>query len=111
MQEIINKPGIVITDGNINKTSKVKNYIEKNKIKQFSIRYVENPSDNFAELNRQLQELENECKGIDPPKEKPKQEGLRECPYKYRINANTVLEAYTEDDLNLLKKWRNVYDE
>ena len=41
-------------------------------------------------------------------KEKPKQEGLRECSYKYRINANTVLEAYTEDDLNLLKKWWNV---
>ncbi len=41
-------------------------------------------------------------------KEKPKQEGLRECPYKYRVNANTVLAAYTEEDLNKLKKSWNV---
>ena len=41
-------------------------------------------------------------------KEKPKQEGLRECPYQYRINRNTVLMAYTEEDLNKLKKWHNV---
>ena len=39
---------------------------------------------------------------------KPKQEGLRECPYKYRINANTILEAYTEEDLNKLKRWHNI---
>ena len=41
-------------------------------------------------------------------KEKPKQEGLRECPYQYRLNQNTVLMAYTEEDLNKLKKWYNV---
>ena len=41
-------------------------------------------------------------------KEKPKQEGLRECPYQYRLNQNTVLMAYTEEDLNKLKKWHNV---
>lgn len=41
-------------------------------------------------------------------KEKPKQEGLRECPYQYRINRNTILMAYTEEDLNKLKKWHNV---
>lgn len=41
-------------------------------------------------------------------KEKPKQEGLRECPYQYRINRNTILMAYTEEDLNKLKKWYNV---
>lgn len=40
-------------------------------------------------------------------KEKPKQEGLRECPFKYRVNANTVLEAYTQEDLNKLKEWWN----
>lgn len=41
-------------------------------------------------------------------KEKPKQEGPREYPYQYRINKNTVLMAYTEEDLNKLKKWHNV---
>ena len=43
-------------------------------------------------------------KGIDI-KEKPKQEGLRECPFKYRVNANTVLAAYTQEDLDKLKNW------
>ena len=37
-------------------------------------------------------------------KEKPKQDGLRECPFKYRVNANTVLMAYTQEDLDKLKK-------
>ena len=41
-------------------------------------------------------------------REKPKQEGLRECPYQYRLNQNTVLMAYTEEDLNKLKKWYNI---
>lgn len=108
MQEIINKPGIIIYGGKIAKTSKVKGYIEKHKLENFSIIYIENPSEDFSELNKQLQELENKCKGIDPPKEKPKQDGLREHIYKYRINTNTVLEAYTKEDLDKLKKWWNI---
>lgn len=44
----------------------------------------------------------------NPPKEKPQQEGLRSYPYQYRINRNTVLMAYTEEDLNKLKKSWNV---
>jgi len=44
----------------------------------------------------------------NPPKEKPKQEELREYPYKYRVNVNTVLMAYTEEDLNKLKKRWNI---
>ena len=41
-------------------------------------------------------------------KEKPKPEGLREYPYQYRVNQNTVLMAYTEEDLNKLKKWNGI---
>jgi len=41
-------------------------------------------------------------------KEKPQQEGLRPCPYQYRVNANTILSAYTEEDLEKLKQWWNV---
>ena len=37
-------------------------------------------------------------------KEKPQQEGLRCCAYQYRVNANTVLMAYTQEDLDKLKK-------
>ena len=44
-------------------------------------------------------------------KEKPKTEGLRECPYQYRVNRNTVLMAYTEEDLNKLKSWWNVEED
>ena len=37
-------------------------------------------------------------------KEKPQQEGLRPCTYQYKVNANTVLMAYTQEDLDKLKK-------
>ena len=46
-------------------------------------------------------------KGIEI-KEKPRADGLRECSFKYRVNRNTILEAYTEEDLNKLKSWWNV---
>lgn len=39
---------------------------------------------------------------------KPKPEGLREYPFQYRVNANTVLQAYTQEDLDKLKSWWNI---
>lgn len=108
MQEIYNIPGVIKYDDKIFPSSKVKSFIEKKKITDYEVFYVENPSEDFKILNRQLQELVNKCSGKEPPKEKPKQEGLRECPYQYRVNRNTVLMAYTEEDLNKLKRWHNI---
>ena len=104
MQELYNRPGIIKYEGKISSSSKVKSFIEKRKITNYEVFYIDNPSADFKILNRQLQELLNKYEGKEPPKEKPKQEGLRECPFKYRVNANTVLEAYTQEDLDRLKK-------
>lgn len=68
--------------------------------------YIDKTITGMGEIARALQKLEDELTGT--VREKPKQEGLRPCPYKYRVNANTVLEAYTEEDLNKLKKYWNV---
>lgn len=43
-------------------------------------------------------------------KEKPRQDGLRECTHTFRIGPNTILCAYSEEDLNKLKQWHNIYD-
>lgn len=41
-------------------------------------------------------------------KEKPITGEQRDYPFEYRVNTNTVLMAYTEEDLNKLKKWYNI---
>lgn len=108
MQDLYNIPGIIKHEGKVFSSSKIKSFIEKRNLTNYDIVYVQNPSEDFKILNRQLQELVNKHSGKEPPKEKPKQEGLRECPYQYRLNQNTVLMAYTEEDLNKLKKWHNI---
>lgn len=107
--ELYDKPGLVITD-KVTRTTKVKKFIEKNKITNYKILYLEEQHSDFKEIERALKALENNYLGIAPPKEKPKQEGLRECPFKYRVNANTVLEAYTQEDLDWLKNNWNIKD-
>lgn len=107
--ELMDFPGIIITD-KVTRTTKVKKFIEKNKLTNYKIIYLDNPPSDFREIERALKMLENNYLGIGPIKEKPKQEGLRDCPYKYRLNRNTVLEAYSEEDLNKLKQWHNIYD-
>ena len=108
MQEVFNLPGIVIYDNKVVKTSKIKSYIEKKKLSNYTVIYIDAPSEDFKILNRQLQELENKYLNIDPPKCKPKQDSSREYPYEYRINVNTILKEYSQEDLNNLKKWWNV---
>lgn len=104
MQELYNRPGVIKYEDKISSSSKVKSFIEKRKITDYEVFYIDSPSTDFKILNRQLQELLNKHEGKEPPKEKPKQEELRSCTYQYRVNANTVLMAYTQEDLDKLKK-------
>ena len=108
IDELLNAPGIIIVQNKVIRTTKVKKYIEKNKLINYKVVYLENPPEDFRTVERLLKELENKHLGLGELKEKPQQEGLRSYPYQYRINRNTVLMAYTEEDLNKLKKSWNV---
>lgn len=102
--ELENVPGIIIVQNKVIRTTKVKKYIEKNKLINYKVVYLENPPEDFRIVERLLKELENKHLGLGELKEKPQQEGLRPCPYQYRVNANTILMAYTQEDLDKLKK-------
>ena len=108
--ELYDKPGIIIVDDKVSRTTKVKKFVEKNKLTSYQIIYLEKECKDFKEVERALKELEANYLGETPPKEKPKPEGLRECPFKYRVNTNTVLEAFTQEDLDKLKSWWNIKD-
>lgn len=60
--ELLNKPGIIISD-KIIKTTKVKKCIEKNKISYTDIIYLEDVPPDFRELDRALVNLENKYLG------------------------------------------------
>ena len=60
--ELLNKPGIIISD-KIIKTTKVKKYIDKNKISYSDIIYLEDVPSDFRELDRALVNLENKYLG------------------------------------------------
>lgn len=60
--ELLNKPGIIISD-KIIKTTKVKKYIDKNKISYSDIIYLEDVPSDFRELDRTLVNLENKYLG------------------------------------------------
>lgn len=106
--ELFDKPGIVIYEGKTTRTTKVKKFVQKNQIKEYNVIYLENPSSDFKEVERALKELENNYLGLGSLKEKPKVEKDTPYQYEYRINANTVLCAYNEEQFNLLKKWYGI---
>ena len=60
--ELLDKPGIIISD-KIIKTTKVKKYIDKNKISYSDIIYLEDIPSDFRELDRALVNLENKYLG------------------------------------------------
>lgn len=60
--ELLNKPGIIISD-KIIKTTKVKKCIDKNKISYSDIIYLEDIPSDFRELDRALVNLENKYLG------------------------------------------------
>lgn len=60
--ELLDKPGIIISN-KIIKTTKVKKYIDKNKISYSDIIYLEDIPSDFRELDRALVNLENKYLG------------------------------------------------
>lgn len=105
MQELLNEPGIVIYNNKVTPTSKVKKFIEKNQLKEYSLKYVENPSPDFKILNKQLQDLVDEHLGIQRIKKPEIPKNNSEYEYTFRLNSNSVLCAHSKEDLDKLKKW------
>ena len=101
--ELCDKPGVIIIGDEVIKTTKVKKWILKNKPSVYDVKYVENPSNDFREIERQLQFLVNDVKGINyQVKEKELFKPPEEYKYKYRANINTVYMAQTKEDLQRL---------
>ena len=101
--ELCDKPGVIIIGDEVIKTTKVKKWILKNKPSVYDVKYVENPSNDFREIERQLQFLVNDIKGINyQVKEKELFKPPEEYRYQYRANINTVYMAQTKEDLQRL---------
>lgn len=76
--ELYDNPGIIILDDNkIVRTTKIKKYITKNKINYKDIKYLENVSTDFREVERSLKELENNYLGLGPLKEKQQKDEIK----------------------------------
>ena len=101
--ELCDKPGVIIIGDEVIKTTKVKKWILKNKPSVYSVKYVENPSNDFREIERLLQFLVNDVKGINyQVKEKELFKTTEEYKYKYRANINTVYMAHDKESLQRL---------
>ena len=103
--ELCDKPGVIIIGDEVIKTTKVKKWVLKNKPSDYNVKYVENPSNDFREVERQLQFLVNDVKGINyqvKEKELFKPPEEFKYHYKYRANINTVYMAPTKEGLQRL---------
>ena len=101
--ELCDKPGVIIIGDEVIKTTKVKKWVLKNKPSAYNVKYVENPSNDFREVERQLQFLVNDVKGINyQVKEKELFKPPEEYRYKYRANINTVYMAHDKESLQRL---------
>ena len=101
--ELCDKPGVIIIGDEVIKTTKVKKWVLKNKPSVYDVKYVENPSNDFREIERQLQFLVNDVKGINyQVKEKELFKPPEEYRYQYRANINTVYMSHTKEGLQRL---------
>ena len=103
--ELCDKPGVIIIGDEVIKTTKVKKWILKNKPSVYDVKYVENPSNDFKEVERQLQFLVNDVKGITyqvKEKELFKPPEEFQYHYKYRANINTIYMAHDKESLQRL---------
>lgn len=102
--ELFDKPGIVITNDAVYKTTKVKKWIKKNNPKEYSIKYLDVDTFNFKEVEYQLQKMVNDINGISTKEKKVEQED-GDYEYKIRIGLNETLCAHTKEQIQILKNW------
>ena len=102
--ELFDKPGIIITNDAVYKTTKVKKWIRKNNPKEYSIKYLDIDTSDFKEVEYQLQKMVNDINGISTKEQKVEQEG-GDYKYKIRIGLNETLCAHTKEQMQILKNW------
>ena len=102
--ELFDKPGIIITNDAVYKTTKVKKWIKKNNPKEYSIKYLDVDTSNFKEVEYQLQKMVNDINGIST-KEKIVEQEDEDYKYKIRIGLNEALCAHTKEQMQILKNW------
>lgn len=100
--ELFDKPGIVITNDAVYKTTKVKKWIKKNNPKEYSIKYLDVDTSDFKEVEYQLQKMVNDIKGISTKEKKVEQEDEVDYEYKLRVKYNAVLCSHTKEGLEKL---------
>lgn len=98
-----NLPGIIILQNSIVKTTKVKKWLDKNTPEVFTVKYLDPIPSDFKEIEKSLQEMVDKEQGI-VRKEKQIFPEQRPYTHTYRINVNTVLCAYSQEDLDRLKQ-------
>ena len=102
--ELFDKPGIIITNDAVYKTTKVKKWIKKNNPKEYSIKYLDVDTSDFKEVEYQLQKMVNDINGISTKEKKVEQED-GDYKYKIRIGLNETLYAHSEEQMQILKNW------
>ena len=102
--ELFDKPGIIITNDAVYKTTKVKKWIKKNNPKEYSIKYLDVDTSDFKEVEYQLQKMVNDINGISTKEKKVEQED-GDYEYKIRIVLNKTLCAHTKEQMQILKNW------
>ena len=102
--ELFDKPGIVITNDAVYKTTKIKKWIKKNNPKEYSIKYLDIDTSNFKEVEYQLQKMVNDINGMST-KEKLVEQEDSDYKYKIRIGLNETLCAHTKEQMQILKNW------
>ena len=107
--EYKNVPCIVKFNGEYYKAERPIKFFNKHREMEnedVEVHYIDETITGMQQIAIALRDLEDSLKGV--VRQQKQADGLRECPYQYRVNQNTVLMAYTEEDLNKLKKWYNI---
>lgn len=103
--EYKNVPCVIKFNNEFFKVEKPKKFFNRHREMEndnVEFHYIDETITGMQNIAIALRDLEDSLKGTK--REIKVQEGLQECPFKYRVNANTVLEAYTQEDLDKLKK-------
>lgn len=106
--EIKNIPCVVEYDGKIYKTNKTVSFFQKHReidLTKVKIHYIDKSLTGMSEVDKALQRIENELKGIET-KQQIEPEARME--YEYRLNQNTVLKAYSKEQVKKLSEWYQV---